>query len=70
MIIAPDRLVDEATAASILGLKRQTLATWRITGRYGLPFSKMGRAVRYRLSDLEKFIRSRTVTNTGQADEL
>ena len=31
-------LVDTATAAAALGLKPETLANWRVTGRYGLPF--------------------------------
>lgn len=63
-------LLDETHAADFLGLKRQTLAVWRSTGRYGLPYTKIGRSVRYRLSDLERFVESRTVTSSGEAAGL
>lgn len=65
-----DRVVDEAEAASILGVKKQTLSAWRCTGRYDLPFIKVGRCVRYRRSDLVKFLADRTVRNTGEAESL
>jgi predicted DNA-binding transcriptional regulator AlpA len=38
-----------------------TLAVWRCTKRYNLPWTKIGRSVRYRLEDVEAFIASRTV---------
>jgi excisionase family DNA binding protein len=56
-----------AQAADILGLSKGTLEVWRSTGRYNLPFIKMGRYVRYRLSDINAFIESRTYCNTTQA---
>ena len=65
-----DRLVGEDEAANFLGVKAQTLACWRSAGRYSLPFCKIGRAVRYRLSDLQAFADSRRVTSTGEADSL
>jgi excisionase family DNA binding protein len=65
-----DPMLDEAAAAEMLGVRPQTLSVWRLTGRYSLPFCKVGRAVRYRRSDLDAFIASRTVTNTGEADSL
>ena len=55
------RLVDEKIAAEILGVTAGTLSVWRCTRRYPLPYVKVGRAVRYRLSDLEAFMQSRTV---------
>jgi excisionase family DNA binding protein len=51
-------------AAQYLGVEIQTLALWRTSGRYGLPFTKVGRLVRYRLEDLEEFAASRTMTHT------
>jgi predicted DNA-binding transcriptional regulator AlpA len=51
--------VDEKAAAAVLGVKPSTLANWRTTGRYRLPFLKMGRLVRYRTSDLAEWIASR-----------
>jgi predicted DNA-binding transcriptional regulator AlpA len=65
-----DRLVDEREAAAILGgLKPQTLACWRLRGD-GPAFCKIGRAVRYRLSDLAAYIKSRRCANTAEADAL
>lgn len=53
-------LVDEKAAADILGVSGGTLSVWRSTGRYALPYVKVGRRVRYRLSDLEKWLEQRT----------
>lgn len=53
-------LVDENTAASILGVAPGTLQVWRSTGRYGIPFIKIGRLVKYRASALNEWIESRT----------
>lgn len=56
-----DDLVDSRTAASILGLKNpNTLAVWRSTGRYKLPFVKVGGLVRYRRADLHAWLQART----------
>lgn len=52
-------LPDEA--ASILGVTSATLAVWRSTGRYPLPYVKSGGKVMYRPEDLENFIKLRTV---------
>lgn len=53
-------LVDEKEAARFLDLGPGTLAVWRSTGRYNLPFIKIGRNVRYRVSDLEAFLEKGT----------
>ena len=37
-----------------------TLGVWRSTGRYNLPFLKVGRAVRYRRADLLAWLEKRT----------
>ena len=47
-------------AADFLGLKKGTLEVWRSQGR-GPTFVKLGRAIRYRLKDIEDFINSQTV---------
>jgi excisionase family DNA binding protein len=57
-----DPLVSRAEAARLLGVKVGTLEVWASTGRYDLPFVKVGRLVRYRMSDLEAFIRRRRRT--------
>ena len=49
-------LLDEKQAASFLTLSPGTLSVWRSTGRYSLPFIKVGRLVRYRLSDLNAWL--------------
>jgi excisionase family DNA binding protein len=53
-------LLDEVQAAEHLRVSPGTLSVWRSTGRYQLPFLKVGRKVRYRLSDLDAWLESRT----------
>jgi predicted DNA-binding transcriptional regulator AlpA len=60
-VAAISEMYPPAEAAKILGIAEQTLALWRSTKRYPLSYVKMGRAIRYRHADLEKFIASRTV---------
>lgn len=55
-------LLDTDQAASILGFAPKTLAKDRCTREIGIPFVKLGRSCRYRLSDLEKFIADRVVS--------
>ena len=55
------KLLSREEAAAYLGLKPQTLAAWAVTGRYGLPMIRVGRSVRYRLADLERWLAARTV---------
>ena len=66
--IASSKLLTRAEAAEYLGLRIQTLAVWAITGRYGLKMIKVGRSVRYRQSDLDAWLESRTV-NSGEVVE-
>lgn len=58
--IFPGRLTAKE-AAKTLGVSEDTLAVWRSTKRYPLPYIKIGRKVFYRASDLADFIKSRTV---------
>lgn len=53
-------LLDEKQAAEHLTVSPGTLAVWRSTGRYNLPFVKVGRMVRYRLSDLDAWLEARS----------
>jgi excisionase family DNA binding protein len=55
------KLLTRKEAAEYLGVKPQTLAVWHCAGRYKLPVVKVGRAVRYRLADLEAWLAARTV---------
>lgn len=65
---APQLLTREQ-AADYIGVKPQTLALWACTGRYELPFIKVGRSVRYKRVDLDAFMESRRVTHIGQLDD-
>lgn len=55
----PD-LVDENEAAIILDVEPGTLQVWRSTGRYSLPFVKIGRNIRYERATLNAWLESRT----------
>lgn len=53
-------LLNGKQAAEILGTTEGTLRVWRCTKRYPIPYVRIGRAIRYRRSDLEAFISDRT----------
>jgi len=55
-------LLDPNRAAEFLGVSRETLAVWRCTKRYPLPYIKVGRLVKYREADLAAFLESRRVS--------
>ena len=54
-------LLSRKEAAAYLGVECGTLEVWACTDRYELPYVKIGRLAKYRLSDLDDFIASRTV---------
>lgn len=58
-LLSPDEVAD------ILGVSKQTLAVWRCERRYELLYVKVGTCVRYRRSDVDKFIEQRTQGITG-----
>jgi hypothetical protein len=60
-------LLDEKQAAEHLTVSPGTLSVWRSTGRYNLPFVKIGRMVRYRLTDLDAWIAGRSRDNGATA---
>ena len=55
----PEQLLTKEEVSSILGVSVGTLAVWRATKRYNLPYVKSGRVVRYRAEDVQAFIASR-----------
>jgi predicted DNA-binding transcriptional regulator AlpA len=57
---------DAQYVAYLLGIESQTLATWRCSGS-GPPFVKIGRLVRYKDEDLQKWLESRSFNNTAEA---
>jgi len=56
-------LISTPEAAKIIGFEESTLEAWRCRGG-GPPFVKLGRAVRYRLADLNDWVESRVRNNT------
>jgi excisionase family DNA binding protein len=58
-----DHLLTPPEAAAYIGVTENTLSVWRCTGRYKIPFIKVGRLVRYRRSDLDAWLESRTRTS-------
>jgi hypothetical protein len=52
-------LLSETQAADLLQVAPGTLSVWRCTGRYALPFVKIGARVRYRRGDLQAWLDSR-----------
>ena len=59
------QIVDTAAAAAVLGLAPITLAKMRIASG-GPRYLKFGRAVRYRLSDLQKWISEQEHRHTAE----
>ena len=59
-----ERLRDTVDAAGYLDLPPRTLDMWRYKGT-GPPYIKIGRHVRYRQSDLDRYLDSRTVDPTA-----
>jgi predicted DNA-binding transcriptional regulator AlpA len=58
-LAASDGLMDSKATAAFLGLADQSLAQWRSMG-IGPDWIKVGFSVRYRRSDLEAWLESRT----------
>ena len=61
----PERM-RRRLAADYLGVKPHTLAVWATTGRYRLPFIKVGSIVYYSKSALDTFLANRTVGSAGE----
>ena len=58
-------LFDNRVAAHYIDVKPQTLDVWRCTKRYEIPYIKVGRLIKYRKSDLDAWLNSRTVSSVG-----
>jgi len=62
----PEKLPSEAETADILGVAPGTLQVWRSTGRYDLPYVKVGGKIRYPPPGLRAFIKRRTMSHTSK----
>jgi len=67
-VAASEALLTRREAAVYLKLAVQTLASWASNGRYNLPFMKVGRLVRYRRGDLDRWLASRSGSMHASAD--
>lgn len=64
-LLHEDPLFDPASAAHYLDSSTSTLAKQRMRGD-GPNYIKMGRSVKYRKSDLDRYIGSKIFHNTSQ----
>jgi len=58
--LADDVLIDQVAAGALLGIPPKTLQKWRSTHETNLPYIRIGRAIRYRTTDLKAFIDANT----------
>jgi hypothetical protein len=58
----PERLMNRVEAAAYLGFTAGTLAVWDCTKRYDLRPIKIGRSIRYRRADLDRFLEEQQPT--------
>ena len=61
----PEGLFDQVPIAQMLEVEIKTLESWRVKG-FGPKYMKVGRLVRYRLSDVRAWLDSRTVSSTSE----
>lgn len=58
-------LYKRREAAEYLEVSENTLANWAVTKKFGIPYFRVGRSVRYKKSDLEKFVNDGKVSNVN-----
>ncbi len=58
--------LSPAQTSKVLDTSINTLAMWRVTGRYNLPYVKVSRRVAYPLSAIAEFLLKREVSHTGE----
>ena len=54
------KLLTVEQAARYLGVKRQTLDLWRSTGRFVIPYQRVGGRIYYAKKDLDKALTRRS----------
>jgi hypothetical protein len=54
--LPPSALLNEKQVAEVLGVPPGTLNMWRCQRRVPLPWIKLGKQVRYRVSDIKTFL--------------
>lgn len=58
-------LMHTVEAAQYLSLSKPTLERFRLTGE-GPPYLKLGKAVRYRRTELDAWLESQLITSTSE----
>lgn len=66
LLPTPGSLLNTEQAAAFLNLSPTTLTTWRVRRSDGPPFVRIGRAVRYRLNDLQLWLDGQTHRSTAE----
>jgi predicted site-specific integrase-resolvase len=62
------KLLTAEQVSEILGVNPHTLAVWRCTGRYNLPYIKAGRLVRYCENEVAAFINRSTKKSSSNEE--
>jgi hypothetical protein len=66
-----EKLLNTKQASELLNVNDKSLANSRHTGTgIQVPYIKMGKIVRYRLSDLQSYIEGNTLNHTGEVKEV
>lgn len=60
-----NEFLTAAEVATMIGVTPHSLAVWRMHGRYGLPWVRVGGRVRYTQEAVKRWLEQRT--NTGEA---
>jgi excisionase family DNA binding protein len=60
-LVQSSPLLSRVQAAEYLGLRPGTLAIWAMSSKHGLRVIKVGKLAKYRKSDLDAWLESRTV---------
>ena len=64
-----EKLLDEQEAAPYVGVRRKTLANWRVEG-VGPKFLRVGGRVRYHPRDISEWLDGRRVQSTSELSKV
>lgn len=63
-------LLKTADVAKMLDVGVSTVEQGRLTGRFPIRFLRIGRSIRYKLEDVERYLSTlKTYSSTSEADE-
>lgn len=63
-------LMSRREAAKYLGVAEQTLAVWKCNKRFDIPVIQVGRLIKYRRADLDRFLHANTVEIRADSEEV